>query len=120
MSRSVYGRTPGFTRVFEMRHFGGYSPKSVRNLKPPQKVLRVLDKSIPILKEAQMTDNLNGNGSGVTGILGVMVGALIVIGIVIFFMGGFGNTGPATKTEITVKVPAAPAAVPPSAPTPPK
>ena len=70
-----------------------------------------------------MTDNSNGGGgAGVTGILGVVIGAILVIGVVLFFMGGFGNTGPATKTEITVKVPAAPApaAPAPAAPAPPK
>ena len=64
----------------------------------------------------------NGGGGGM-GILGVLVGALIVIGLVMFFMGGFGGsakvpTGGGNAT-VTVNPPAsAPAAPNPATPAP--
>ena len=50
----------------------------------------------------------NGGGGGM-GILGVLVGALIVIGLVMFFMGGFGGKPAApggASTSVTVNPPA--------------
>lgn len=51
-----------------------------------------------------------GNGGGGMGLLGVIVGAALVIGLLFFFMGGIpGNAGSNAKNiDITIKAPAAP------------
>jgi hypothetical protein len=51
----------------------------------------------------------SGGSSGV-GILGVIVGALLVIGAIYFFVGGFGGNGKAGKApSITINAPQLPA-----------
>lgn len=56
-----------------------------------------------------MADN---NGGGATGILGVLIGALLVVGIGYFvFVGSGAKPGPTTSVTIEApKAPAAPAA----------
>jgi hypothetical protein len=49
-----------------------------------------------------MADN-----SGSSAILGVIIGAVIVVGIGIFFFGGFGGSGGGKSTTINVIPPAA-------------
>lgn len=63
-----------------------------------------------------MADN---SSSGGMGLLGVIIGAAIVVGIAFFFMGGGIGTKPGT-TNITVTAPSAPAAAPAPAPPAPK
>lgn len=67
----------------------------------------------------------NGGGGGGMGLLGVIVGAVLVIGLLFFFMGGMpGSTGSAPKNiDVTIKAPApasAPAPAAPAAPAAPK
>ena len=56
----------------------------------------------------------NSGGIGSNGILGVIVGAVLVIGVIAFFMYGRTPSLPGPKTEITIKTPAAPAPVAPA------
>lgn len=49
----------------------------------------------------------DGSGSGATGILGVIIGAVLVIGIGFFFLsGGFGGGG-GKSIDVNIKPPAA-------------
>lgn len=51
---------------------------------------------------------MSDGGSGATGILGVMVGALLVIFIGAFFLsGGLGKGGGGGGTNFTIKLPSA-------------
>ena len=47
--------------------------------------------------EYQMADN---SGSGGIGLLGVVIGAVIVIALGVFFLGNFQGTAPTTKVSI--------------------
>jgi hypothetical protein len=51
-----------------------------------------------------MADN---SGSGGIGLLGVVIGAVIVVALGMFFLGGFQGTGPTTK--VTIEAPKVPA-----------
>ena len=53
----------------------------------------------------------SGGGSGM-GILGVIVGALLVIGAIVFFVGGFNGGGAKTGggPSVTINAPSAPSA----------
>jgi hypothetical protein len=52
----------------------------------------------------QMADN---SGSGGIGLLGVVIGAVIVVALGMFFLGGFQGNAPTTKVSIEApKVPA--------------
>ena len=53
-------------------------------------------------------DKMAEGGSGGIGILGVIVGAIIVVGIGFFFLQGGMKGGGASKPSVTIQTPAAP------------
>ena len=76
--------------------------------------------------EKRVVEVSNGGGGGF-GVLGVIVGALLVLGVVVFFMGGFdriagksgGGSGPSVTVNTGATAPSAPSApARPAAPSP--
>jgi hypothetical protein len=49
----------------------------------------------------------SGGGSGM-GVLGVVIGALLVIGAIVFFMGGFNGGTKTAGPSVTINSPSAP------------
>ena len=62
-----------------------------------------------------MADNSNSSGS--MGLLGVIIGAILVIGVAYFIFAGSGPVKP-SNTTVTIEAPKAPAAPSPATPAP--
>ena len=64
-----------------------------------------------------MADRIYTSGGSGMGILGVIIGALLVIGAIVFFVGGFNGGGKSgSGPSVTINAPSAPSA--PRLPTP--
>ena len=65
-----------------------------------------------------MADRIERERSGAMGIVGVIIGALIVIAVAFFLIGGWDWRGGGTTTTINTPAPSAPSTAAPAAPAP--